>query len=98
MVLSVELGILMVSVTASLKLIAEANSNGFVDVHKPWSSTPIKDHKRVLTQRHVISGSGLTLAYNRRGVLLGKYDPKSNRTTNRLGRLIGTGNLLSALN
>lgn len=87
----------MVSVTASLKLIAEANPVGFVDVHKSWSTTSTRDNRRTLVQRHVTSGSGSTLAYNRQGILLGKFDPKSNRTTNRLGKVVGTGNLLSSL-
>lgn len=88
----------MVSVTASLKLIAEANSVGFSDVHKAWSTASTRDNQRTLIQRHVTSGSGSTLAYNRYGILLGKFDPKSNRTTNRWGKVVGTGNLLSALN
>ena len=40
---------------------------------------------------------GVVTLRDQLGVILGKYDPKSNQTTNFAGQVIGTGNLLTML-
>lgn len=57
----------------------------------------IKDRHGIVIQRQETQSDGTTYAYSRMGSLVGKYDPRTNRTTDRSGRVIGTGNLLASL-
>jgi len=57
----------------------------------------LKDIHRIVTQRQQTSGSGIVTATDRWGVRVGRYDPSTNRTYDRYGRLVGSGNLLASL-
>jgi hypothetical protein len=57
----------------------------------------IKDRNGIVIQRQETQSDGMIYAYSRTGVLVGKYDPRTNRTTDRCGRVVGTGNLLASL-
>ena len=57
----------------------------------------IRDIFRTVTQRQSSSNSGVVTARDRFGIVVGRFDPNSNRTTDRHGRVIGHGNLLASL-
>ncbi len=57
----------------------------------------LRDLQRIVTQRQVTDSQGVITAYNRSGSMVGRYNPQSNRTVDRSGRVVGSGNQLSSL-
>ncbi len=57
----------------------------------------IKDARGGIIGRIEDEPGGKKRIRDKRGKLLGRFDPKNNKTTNAQGKIIGTGNLLTSL-
>jgi hypothetical protein len=60
-------------------------------------SQVIKDARGLTIGRITTDSSGRQKAVDARGLTVGYYDPKANRTTDARGLKVGEGNLLAAL-
>ena len=61
------------------------------------STQDLRDRNGSLIGKVVTKSDGKQEIYDRFGSIHGKYDPKTNKTYDRRGSLVGTGNLLTTL-
>jgi hypothetical protein len=57
----------------------------------------IRDPRGITLGRIATDATGRQRAYNTRGISLGEYDPRTNKTTDPRGITIVQGNILAAL-